>query len=176
MPPVLREMLANEDLDQAARDNLRSLLVREGYSIHARDAAGRSDWSAQQARHLFDHVRLAECHADVMQSERNAAVEQCEQLHAAGVNMASQAQSELGAADQHFGQLREQARLLNSALADSEHRCGSQGSVIAKLREMLVACFFANETSANMSKKAAYATKSYDEVAVQLIDEESKGS
>jgi hypothetical protein len=78
LTPVLKEMLENDTLDDAAKNSLRTLLQKEGYSVHLRDAAGRSDWLQQQANHLATHVRLAEVHADVMKDERNAAAAGCQ--------------------------------------------------------------------------------------------------
>ena len=86
-------MLENDTLDDAAKNSLITLLQKEGYSIHLRDAAGRSDWLLQQANHLATHVRLAEAHADVMKDERDAAAAGCHELHAAGVAVTAQAQT-----------------------------------------------------------------------------------
>ena len=120
LSPVFREMLESGSLDEAAKGNLRSLLVQEGFSIHARDSAGRSDWLQQQSQHLFGHVRLAEMHASVMTTERNEAAAASRKLYAAGVAVTTEAQAELRSADMHYTELRERARIMNSTLAETE--------------------------------------------------------
>ena len=111
--------------------------VREGFSVHERNNIGRTKWLQQQAPHLFDHARLAECHADVMQSERNVAMNECQQLHAAGVNVVSEAQSEFRAAGEQYEQVREKARQLNTDLSQSKLNHGNAEAEVERLRAVL---------------------------------------
>jgi hypothetical protein len=134
LTPVLKDMLENTTLDDAARSSLRSLLQKEGFSVHLRNAAGRSDWLQQQANHLATHVRLAEVHADVMKDERNAAAAGCQELHAAGVAVTARAQTELQSAQLHYDELQARARTLNTDLATSEFRRKSADEDVRKLR------------------------------------------
>ena len=171
LTPVLKEMLENDTLDDAAKNSLRTLLQKEGYSVHLRDAAGRSDWLQQQANHLATHVRLAEVHADVMKDERNAAAAGCQELHAAGVAVTARAQTELQSAQLHYDELQARARTLNTDLATSEFRRKSADEDVRKLRSFLEA---SEQRFKVASGKFAAASQDRDSNAMKLATEEAQ--
>ena len=106
-----------------------------------------------------------------MQSERNAATEQCQRLHAAGAEVVSTAQSEFRAAGEQYEAVREQARRLNTDLAESKRQCGDTEAEVERIRLVL------SEANASMSKESAMLTKAAkqrDENVIALVASDAK--
>jgi hypothetical protein len=85
----------------------------------------------------------------------------------------AQAQSELKSADVHYTELREQARVLNTNLAESEFKQKSAEDEVHKLRRILKE---AEERIKDSSTKIVTASRDRDDGVLQLYAEKARAN